>query len=227
MPTAPISLSDLLPMIHHYIDLKKGDYVFREGDLANELYIVCSGKVQLSKITPEGRELSLRICDKEDLFGEVIPFQSFTKCALSAKMMEDGRLAVIPKQTLEEKLTIDHSFALEFMQWMNLQFRRTQTKVRDLILHGKKGALYSTLIRLANSYGVETENGILIDLPLTNQELANFCGSAREVINRLLKGLKEDEIISVNKGKITIHNLQYLKDEIHCEGCPIDICNIN
>jgi CRP-like cAMP-binding protein len=227
MLTTPLSLSDLLPIVHHYVDIKKGDYVFREGDLADELYIVCSGKVQLSKITPEGRELSLRICDKEDLFGEIIPFQSSTKCTLSAKMIEDGRLAVILKQTLEEKLTIDHSFALQFMQWMDLQLRRTQTKVRDLILHGKKGALYSTLIRLANSYGMETENGILIDLPLTNQEIANFCGSAREVINRLLKELKEAGIVSIDKGKITIHHLQYLKDEIHCEGCSIDVCNMN
>ncbi len=41
----------------------------------------------------------------------------------------------------------------------------------------KKGALYSTLIRLANSYGVETEDGIFIDMPMTNQELANFAAA--------------------------------------------------
>ncbi|WP_369795781.1 helix-turn-helix domain-containing protein, partial [Anoxybacillus sp. KU2-6(11)] len=90
----------------------------------------------------------------------------------------------------------------------------------------KKGALYSTLIRLANSYGVETEDGMLIDFPMTNQELANFCGSAREVVSRLLKELKERGVISATKGKITIHDVQFLKDEIRCEGCPIDICNM-
>ena len=53
-----------------------------------------------------------------------------------------------------------------------------------------KGALYSTLIRMTNSYGVLKENGILIDLPLTNQELANFCATSRESVNRMLNELK-------------------------------------
>lgn len=226
MTIQPISLSDLLSLPHHVIDMQKGEYVFREGDAANELYIVCEGKVQLSKTTEEGRELSLRICEQGDAFGEIVPFQLTCTCTVSAKMMETGALAVITKQQLEEKLLADHTFALQFMQWLNVQLQRMQTKIRDLILHGKKGALYSTLIRLANSYGVETEDGILIDFPITNQELANFCGSAREVVSRLLKELKELEIISVDKGKMTIYDLQFLKDEIRCEGCPIDICNM-
>ncbi|MBB6176718.1 CRP/FNR family transcriptional regulator [Anoxybacillus tengchongensis] len=226
MTIRPISLSELLSLPHHIIDIQKGEYIFREGETTNELYIVCKGKVQLSKTTEEGRELLLRICEQGDAFGEIVPFQLTCTCTVSAKMMETGTLAVINKQQLEEKLLIDHVFALQFMQWIHLQLQRMQTKIRDLILHGKKGALYSTLIRLANSYGVETDDGILIDFPMTNQELANFCGSAREVVSRLLKELKELEIISVEKGKITIHDVQFLKDEIRCEGCPIDICNM-
>lgn len=226
MTIQPISLSDLLSLPHHMIDMQKGEYIFREGEAANELYIVCEGKVQLSKTTEEGRELLLRICEQGDAFGEVVPFQLTCVCTVSAKMMEGGTLAVIHKQHLEEKLLTDHAFSLQFMQWVHLQLQRMQTKIRDLILHGKKGALYSTLIRLANSYGVETEDGIFIDMPMTNQELANFCGSAREVVSRLLKELKELGIISVEKGKITIHDVQFLKDEIRCEGCPIDICNM-
>jgi len=226
MTIQPISLSDLLSLPHHMIDMQKGEYVFREGEVASELYVVCAGKVQLTKTTDEGRELSLRICEQGDAFGEIVPFQLACTCTVSAKMVEAGTLAVIHKQQVEERLLLDHAFALQFMQWLNLQLQRMQTKIRDLILHGKKGALYSTLIRLANSYGVQTEDGILINVPMTNQELANFCGSAREVVSRLLKELKELQIISVHKGKITIHDLQFLKDEIRCEGCPIDICNM-
>jgi CRP/FNR family transcriptional regulator len=96
-----------------------------------------------------------------------------------------------------------------------------------LVLHGKKGALYSTLIRITNSYGVKTEKGILIDLPLTNQELANFCGTSREVVNRLLGDLRKLGIISIDKGSITIHDLDHLKNEIDCEECPTEICKID
>lgn len=118
------------------------------------------------------------------------------------------------------------SLAFEFMKWMSDHSRKTQTKFRDLVLNGKKGALYSTLIRMTNSYGVHLSDGILIDLPLTNQELANFCGTSRESTNRILNELKRENIISVTKGKIIIHDLQFLKDEIGCEDCPIIYCNI-
>ena len=149
-----------------------------------------------------------------------------SKYLLNAKVIESGEVAVIYKDELERRLEIDSRLAIEFMRWESNQNRKTQTKFRDLVLHGKKGALYSTLIRLTNSYGQKTPNGILIDLPLTNQELANFCGTSREVVNRMLSDLRKNHVLSVDKGIITIHDLNYLKMEINCENCPKEICNI-
>lgn len=80
---------------------------------------------------------------------------------------------------------------------------------------------------MTNSYGVLKENGILIDLPLTNQELANFCATSRESVNRMLNELKKQGTISIHKGKITIHDLQFLKREIACEDCSASVCSID
>ena len=74
------------------------------------------------------------------------------------------------------------------MKWISEHLRRMQTKFRDLV-HGKKVPCIPT-IRMTNSYGILKENGILIDLPLTNQELANFCATSRESVNRMLNELK-------------------------------------
>ena len=90
----------------------------------------------------------------------------------------------------------------------------------------KKGALYSTLIRFANSYGMETEDGILISVPLTNQELANYSASARESLNRMLSELRKKGIIEMRGHLIFIKDIGYLKKAIHCENCGKDICNI-
>jgi CRP-like cAMP-binding protein len=94
-------------------------------------------------------------------------------------------------------------------------------------MHGKKGALYSTLIRISNSYGVKVDQGILLNIHLTNQELAKFCASTRESVNRMLSELKKKRIIDYSADeKIIILDLAYLREEIGCENCPIDICNI-
>ncbi|MBL4952377.1 Crp/Fnr family transcriptional regulator [Neobacillus sp. YIM B02564] len=223
----PVTLSRLFELVHYVKKMKKGDFLFREGSHAEELFIVQSGVLQLSKIIPDGRELTLRMCSHGDFIGELNLFSSSPRYLLSARVAESGEVAVIMREELEKKLSEDLPLSFEFIQWMSLQSRKTQTKFRDLVLYGKKGALYSTLIRLCNSYGITASNGIVIDLPLTNQELANFCGTSREVVNRLLSDLKKHEIISIAKGTITVHDVEYLKQEVDCEDCPVEICKID
>ncbi|CQR46996.1 Anaerobic regulatory protein [Paraliobacillus sp. PM-2] len=220
-------LSSVLSAVDHRIPIKKNTFLFQQGEEVSELYIIYSGKVQIGKISPDGRELTLRICAKNNIVGELAIEEEHAKYILNAKVMEDGEVGVIKKQTLEEKLLTDSKLTMEFLRIMNLNYRRDQTKFRDLVLHGKKGALYSTLIRLTNSYGIKKTDGILININLTNQELANFCGTSRESVNRLLNELRRNEIIKIEKGKITIFNLDYLKEEINCENCPIILCTID
>ena len=225
--SASPELANILSAVDHKMPIKKNTFLFQQGETVSELYIILSGRIQIGKISPDGRELTLRICTKNDIVGELALDDEEIKYILNAKVMEDGEVGVIKKQTLDEKLLTDSKLAMEFLKIMNLNYRRDQTKFRDLVLHGKKGALYSTLIRLSNSYGEKKQEGILLNISLTNQELANFCGTSRESVNRLLNELKRKEIIGMVKGKITIYDLDFLKDEINCENCPIVLCTID
>jgi CRP-like cAMP-binding protein len=221
-------LRELLTSISTIRKIYKGAYLFHEGLDANEIYIVSSGLVQVSKLTADGKELILRICNHDDLVGELSLFSDDPKYLLSAKVLSSGEVHVINKDELEEALISNPSLTFEYMRWTSTHMRKFQSKIRDLLLNGKKGALYSTLIRLANSYGLEEDEGTLIDVTLTNQELANFCAATRESINRMLVELRKLDVISIEKtGKILIKDIDYLKGEIGCEGCPLEICNIN
>lgn len=207
--------------------MEKGRYLFHESTPASDLYYIINGKVEVSKVVPDGRELTIRISSENDLVGETVLFSQNPKYMMNAKMMEDGTVAVISKEALEEKIASDSHLAVEMMTWLSAQNRKNQAKFRDMLLHGKKGAFYSTLIRLSNSYGTEAEDGKVINLPFTNQELANFCGTSREVVNRMLAQLRKNNVISIKKGHITILDFDYLKQEIDCENCPIEICTID
>lgn len=219
-------LKELLQTIHHVKKVTKGQFLFQEGSSASELYMIIKGKVQVGKLIPDGRELTIRLCSAGEIVGELSLFSDNARHQQNAKMVEDGEVAIIFKNELEEKLANNSFLAMEFMKWITDHYRKSQAKFRDLLLNGKRGALFSTLIRLSNSYGVETPKGTKINLPLTNQELANFCGSSREVINRMLSELKRDGIISYEKNLIIIHDIEYLRIEIGCENCGINICNI-
>jgi len=203
-------------------------YIFREGMDAGEIFIIKSGLIQVSKLTPEGKKLTLRICTSGDIIGELTLFNNNPTYLLSAKVIWPGEILVISKNRLEEELKKNGELALEFMKWGSVHMRKFQTKIRDLLLNGKKGALYSTLIRLSNSFGINKDGGILIDIALTNQELAEFCAATRESINRMLVELRRTDIISMTKeGKIFIKDIEFLRVKNGCENCPIEVCNIN
>ncbi|WP_129688638.1 Crp/Fnr family transcriptional regulator [Gottfriedia acidiceleris] len=221
-------LASLLKSIGSTRSVKKGTFLFQEGEDAKELYLIKSGIIQISKLTLYGDELNLRICQKDDLIGELTLFSENANYMLSAYALETAEVQVIPKDILEKKLINHAPLTFEFMKWISTHLRKNQSKIRDLVLNGKKGALYSTLIRISNSYGELTENGILLNIHLTNQELAKFCAATRESVNRMLSDLKKKNVIGYSPdGKIIIKELQFLKNEIGCDNCPKDICNID
>ncbi|MFC3040603.1 Crp/Fnr family transcriptional regulator [Virgibacillus xinjiangensis] len=221
-------LKSLLESIGTLSSMKKDSYLFHEGMDAHEIYLIRSGLVQIDKLTADGKELSLRICKQDDIVGELTLFSDHAKYFLSARVVEPGEVLVVKKHILEKELMTNAPLAIEFMKWTSTHMRKFQSKIRDLLLNGKKGALYSTLIRLSNSYGTQKEDGILIDMVFTNQELAMFCAATRESINRLLVDLRKQDVISIGRdGRILIKNIDHLRTEIGCENCPIEICNIN
>ena len=220
-------LQELLTIPHTIKEYEKDAYLFQEGDTINDIFLVQSGKVQIGKVTPDGRELTLRICGPHQLVGEITLYSPAAKYLLDAKTLETVRCVKITVGAIEDALLTKPEIAITLLKWMGLNHQKTQTRFRDLLLHGKRGALYSTLIRMSNSYGVIQSNGILIDHLFTNQELANFCGMAREVVNRLLGEMKKEGHISMLEGKIMIHDLADWKNEITCEDCPIAFCRID
>jgi CRP-like cAMP-binding protein len=226
--TSPLKyeISELLKLVEREIEIKKGSSLFQEGRPAEEIYIILSGKIQIFKMNAEGRELSLRLCQRHDIVGELTLFTDNPKYMFNALALEDCLVAAICIETLERELFKNTQLAYEFLRWMNHHFRKTITKFRDLVLHGRKGALYSTLIRFSNSYGQQNEDGIMITIPLTNQDLANFSGTARESVSRMLSDLRKKKVITIHRKTILIHNIEFLKKEIECENCPVTYCNI-
>lgn len=221
-------LDETKKLAHRIIHVPKSGFLFREQEDATEFYIVKSGLIQISKLTENGKELTLRCLSAEACCGELTLFAIQPKYLFNAKALEDSEIYAVKIERIEQMiLSSNPEFVREFMIMINEHMRKQHTKFRDLVLYGKKGALYSTLIRMANSYGVEVKDGILIDLKIKNQELANYCGTSRERVNRMLNELAQEGILSLPSRQIIIHDLEKLKQLNHCEDCPISVCVID
>lgn len=202
-----------------------GTYLYWEGDAADKLLYIRSGRVKMTKSNSEGKQFLMYMFQEGDFLGQLDPYFD-SKQGFNAFAVDDSWIGTIPKSDLESLLWQQGELAVEFMKWMGLMHRMTQTKFRDIMLYGKPGALCSTLIRMANTFGVSNANDIFISEKLTNTDLAEYIGAARESVNRMLADLRKADVIDYANGYITIKNIDYLKNICHCDNCPKEICRL-
>ncbi|CAD2076276.1 Crp/Fnr family transcriptional regulator [Phocicoccus pinnipedialis] len=208
------------------IQVKKDDYIYNFGDHTDSIYLLISGEVFISRMQPEGIELVTHLLKTHSIFGAVTLFCGPKTFNTVAQARVDCKLIRIEKHKFEEAVYSHQDYTKEWMKWVDLERSRHSTKIRDLIMFGKYGALASVLIRLTNTYGVRKSDGVLIDTKLTNQELAKLIGTSREVVNRYLREMRNEGILSIEKKKITILELEELKRINNCENCDINVCQI-
>lgn len=203
----------------------EGSHLFWEGDVSDKLFYVKRGRIKLTKSTDEGKELILYMYQTGDMVGQADPFFS-SKHSFTAEVLEESEIGVIDQKDLEVLICQHCDFAIDFMKWMGIHHRLTQTKFRDLMMYGKPGALCSTLIRLSNTYGEKHGDTILIHKKITHTDLSNMIGATRESVNRMLSDLRKKDAVEYENGMIVIKDLEMLQDICHCELCPNEICRI-
>ncbi|MEH6955382.1 Crp/Fnr family transcriptional regulator [Neobacillus drentensis] len=207
--------------------IKAGSVLFQEKDSVEYVYLLLKGSISLGRVHLRGKDFILKILNDQELIVEYQLFKPNPHYQFYAKAMTDCEMILIKRDQFEQFVKNDPEAMSALVAWLSTGYLKAQMKCQDLIMNGKKGGLYSILIRLCNSYGIRTEDGILIDLPLTHQELANLTYGTREVIQRALKELREKDIITYENQKFTIKELDYLKEEVDCQNCSFEICGLN
>lgn len=209
------------------LKVKPGNTLFEECERVKTIYLLLEGSLALGRSHRKGKEFTLKILDGEEVLIEYQMFKEAPKYHFHAKAITECKFLQIKKEDFEEFMLGDMRAMSYLTRWLSSRYIKSQLRCQDLMINGKKGGLYSILIRLASRYGNRVNDGILIDLPLTHQELANLTYGTREVIQRMLKELREEEIILYDGQKIIIKDLSYLKRETDCQNCPSEICGVN
>lgn len=205
--------------------LNTGSHLFWEGETADKLYFVYSGSIKITKTTDEGKELILHMYQHGDVLGLLNPFHASIH-HYNAIAVEPCHVGMMNQQDMELLLLEKNDLAIDFMKLMSINQRIMETKMRDLMMFGKSGALCSTLIRMSNSFGHKEGNTIVITRKITHTELSQMIGATRESVNRMLNDLRKQEIIDYDQDSIIIKDLEQLKAICRCENCPEEICRI-
>lgn len=212
----------------HFRTYPKGTRLFWEGEQAGKLFYIRSGRVKLIQSNAEGKDLIVSVLNPGDLIAELGGGEA--KYGASAEVMSSAEIGVLDKEELGSVIAEHPDLAVKLMDWVSLSQRAVQAKLKDLLMHGKAGALASILIRLANSCGIpEADGSVRIEWKLTNGELGDMIGATRESVNRMLGEWKAEGILEVVDGKLRILRLERLRTVSGCPTdvlCPSEICRL-
>lgn len=214
-------LEYFLVKLSDYITIKtykKNELIFNESDIADSLYIIKYGKVEVFKLTKTWEERIIFILQEgsvlnEEILCSNISFNEFSNgCATYCRAYDDVTLIAIPKNILLNCMQTD-------IKITNLLFASASRKLRRTYRQLKNSGTNTTidkkiaakLYRLSLEYGVEIQGEILIDIPLTSTTLSKMVGAKRETVSRCMNLFKKEGIILIDGDKITISNFNDLK----------------
>ncbi len=189
-----------------------GQLEFEEGEPCVGLYVVESGHVRIFKSSSGGREQVLSIDGPGSSIAELPVFDGGAYPA-SAIAIEDVTLLLVGKQDFQALCLAHPQVGLKVLRVVGARLRRLVGIIEELSFATVRHRLASYLFRLAQESGKRTAEGMVVSLPVTNQELAAQIGTVRELVSRNLSRLQAEGLLKIDGRNILIHDLKALEDE--------------
>ncbi len=191
-------------------------FFFHQGDKADALHVLIEGKVRLVQVSLEGQNVPLHFVHPGEPFGggQVLGHRVYPAAAeaivSSASLCWDSA-------TIEQLLERYPPLVRNILQVVSDRFAELQDRYRELATERVERRVARALIRLSGAYGRETEGGILIDLPLSRQDLADMAGTTLFTVSRLISRWESEGLVKTGRGWILLgqaHRLVAIAEDL-------------
>jgi len=201
-----------LKELEHYVTTatyRKKEDIFTEGDAPEWFYIVLTGKIKVTKISHDGKEIILELISPYDIFGGVAVLRNFPYPA-NTVAMEDSEILKISRKNLMR--LVDRFPNLMFCIALQLgdRMKSSYDSLKNIALERVEARIAALLLKLGNKVGVETDAGLMIDMRLTKQDVADMVGTTVETSIRTFSKFKKEGLVTDSDGKIIIKDREGL-----------------
>ena len=186
---------------HDIIEYKKKQVIYAEGQHPNKLYYIQAGKVKIFKTSDTGKELITGLLSAGDFFGH-IPLIENVVYEEFAETLEESSIRVIPRKEFEELLTTNQEIALKVIKLLANNIAEKEHQLVALAYHSLRKRVADALLTLKKKYAKEGDE--LFSMSISREDLANIAGTATESLIRTLSDFKNEKLIEIKDGKITI-----------------------
>jgi CRP-like cAMP-binding protein len=198
------------------IKATKGEYVFFQGDAANRLHLLLDGSLKLTQVTPDGQQIVMKYISPGEAFTVLAVLEGMEYPA-SAEVVADCRLLTWDRVVMSELMLRYPSIALQVLAIVSGHVHEFQDRVRELSTERVERRIARALLRLANQTGRKTEDGILVDLQLSRQDLAEMTGTTLYTVSRTLSQWESQGLVRASREKVIIsepHRLVTIAEDL-------------
>jgi CRP/FNR family transcriptional regulator len=187
------------------------DTIFTPGDPDDQLYFLLSGTVRLYKIYGDYKEATTALLKDGGVFGKLNLVEGRWQDVF-AEAVTEARVAGIQKASLERVIKSDPAFALKLFSSLSERLRQSDEVIESLLHREVSCRLATLLMNLGERFGENNGVGVLIDVRLTHQDLANMIASTREAVSKVMSEFQRDGVVESRNRRIAIVNREALAE---------------
>jgi CRP/FNR family transcriptional regulator, anaerobic regulatory protein len=191
---------------------EKGEMIFLEGDIFDKLFIINGGSIKIFQFNKEGKEQILYILKEGEFLGDLNLLKKDI-FKFNAAALESTNLCIIHKDDFDNIIKSSPEISLKVLEYAHDRISSLEALIQTLTTKDIDARLATLLLTLSKTFGVKTNVGLEINLPLSREEMANFIGVTRETISRKLSSFQSQDIIEILENKrILLKNIKSLKE---------------
>lgn len=206
-----------LKEIQHYLtkeNFKKKQEIFSEGDPSDWFYILINGKVKITKMSVDGREIIIELISPPDFFGGFAVLKGFPYPA-NAVAMEDSNVIKISRHNLLKIIDRFPNVMYDMTANLGDRIREFHDTLKNIALERVESRIAALILKLADKTGEKKDKTILINMRLTKQDIAEMVGTTVETTIRVMSKFKKSGFIDDKDGKVLIKNLEALESIVY------------
>lgn len=174
--------------------VEKGSFLFRQGDPSDTLYLIKAGKLKLVQLTESGRENIIDIVGTGEILGETVLFQR-GEYLFSAQAIETTKLCSFSVSQFETVIRNNPTIAVKIIGHLGQKLYDFVRLAGEISGTSAREKLLRVLQRLASEYGQQSDSGVIIELEITQRDLANMVGVSRVKVAQIISELKKSDIL--------------------------------
>lgn len=193
------------------LNLKRHQYIYAEGDSADEIYFIEDGLVMITKLMADGREVGIMLLSDNNMFGHCEVLSGINR-EYQAMALTNCKICAVKSKIFLNGMTDSNEFSMAIAQLQNENIRQSGRHISTISHCDVTSRLLNTLNDIVKSMGRKGSDHTYIRPCPTHQDLAIMIASTRETVSSIMGKLRKQKIIDFDRKELRISNEKSLEE---------------